>query len=109
MSNFKKYVFDLDGTLCSLTDGDYASALPFLNRIAKVNKLYDEGHEIIVYTARGMGRFSNNSASAKENFEDLTRDQLEDWGVRYHLLMLGKPSGDFYIDDKGLSDISFFE
>ena len=104
-----KYVFDLDGTLCSLTNGDYASATPYLNRIALVNKLYDEGHQIVISTARGMGRYENNADLAREKFEALTLSQLTTWGVKFHSLILGKPSGDVYIDDKGVSDVMFFD
>ena len=49
------YVFDIDGTICTTTDGDYALAKPLKDRIAMVNKLYDEGHTIVFQTARGMG------------------------------------------------------
>ena len=58
------YCFDLDGTLCTLEvdhmdegpDKDvtqYTEATPKQNRIDYVNRLYDEGHTIIIETARG--------------------------------------------------------
>ena len=48
------YVFDIDGTLCTLVNNaDYKKAQPLPNRIEIVNKLYDEGHYIKLYTARG--------------------------------------------------------
>tara|TARA_R110000744_G_scaffold186598_4_gene306000 strand:+ start:6173 stop:6499 length:327 start_codon:yes stop_codon:yes gene_type:complete len=102
------YVFDIDGTLCTNTHGDYQSALPLENRIKKVNQLFDEGHKIILLTARGMGRSHNSAAYADKAFRKLTEEQLERWGVKYHQLFLGKPSGDFYIDDKGIKDEDFF-
>ena len=46
------YVFDIDGTICTKTDGDYSQAEPLHERIQKVNELYDQGHEIIFLTAR---------------------------------------------------------
>ena len=70
------YVFDIDGTICSKTDGDYTQAQPFPERIQKVNDLYDEGHTIIFLTARGMGRSSNSVNFAYESFYDLTYSQL---------------------------------
>lgn len=103
------YVFDIDGTICSLTEGDYESATPYTSRIEKINKLYDNGHTIIFLTARGMGRSNNNIGYANRVFYDFTRNQLIDWGVKFHDLFLGKPSGDFYIDDKGLKDEDFFD
>ena len=102
------YVFDIDGTLLSLTNGEYQNALPILKRIKKVNELYDDGHTIILNTARGMGRTKNDAKAAKDMFEDLTKKQLDKLGIRYHHLFLGKPAGDIYVDDKGIKDEDFF-
>lgn len=103
------YVFDIDGTLCTLTDGDYNTAEPLYDRISIVNKLYDDGHKIVLHTARGMGRSQNSVAYANAAFKTLTEEQMEKWGVKYHELFLGKPSGDIYVDDKGIRDIDFFQ
>ena len=102
------YVFDIDGTICTKTDGDYSQAEPLPERIQKVNELYDQGHEIIFLTARGMGRSRNSPSLAHKMFFDFTKRQLEEWGVKHHDLFLGKPAGDFYIDDKGIKDEDFF-
>jgi hypothetical protein len=103
-----KYVFDIDGTICTNSSPDYGKAEPYKERIFKINELYDEGHTIIFHTARGMGRHFNNAALADLEFYNLTTNQLESWGVKYHHLFLGKPSGDIYVDDKGISDEEFF-
>ena len=55
-----------------------------------------------------MGRSNNCTVTAIAEFRDLTKKQLKEWGVKYHDLFLGKPSGDIYIDDKGVDDESFF-
>jgi len=102
------YVFDIDGTICTKTDGAYELAEPFYDRIKKINELYDAGHKIIFNTARGMGRSENSSKAAIRMFFDMTYKQLEEWSVKYHSLILGKPAGDVYIDDKGVSDENFF-
>ena len=31
------YCFDIDGTICSFTDGNYESAVPYSNRIRQIN------------------------------------------------------------------------
>ena len=50
-----RYCVDIDGTICSQTVGrDYHKAMPWWERIATINKLYDEGHNITYFTARGM-------------------------------------------------------
>ena len=102
------YVFDIDGTLCSLTDGKYENAKPYMNRIQEVNDLYESGNTIILNTARGMGRTNNDYELSNEMFRKLTEEQLDSWGVRYHQLFLGKPAGDIYVDDKGEKDEDFF-
>ena len=48
------YVFDIDGTICNNTEGDYERAEPIQARIEKINALYESGNEIIFLTARSM-------------------------------------------------------
>jgi len=103
-----KYIFDIDGTICTQSNPDYENAKPFLERIARINQLYVEGHTIIFQTARGMGRSNNNQKEAIELMYEFTKKQLDGWGVKYHDLFLGKPSGDIYVDDKGVNDEDFF-
>jgi hypothetical protein len=102
------YVFDIDGTICSITSGEYDNAEPFVERIQRVNELFNNGHTIIYNTARGMGRSSNSSAYAHAAFQELTKNQLIKWGAKHHLLLLGKPAGDIYVDDKGNNANDFF-
>ncbi len=103
-----KYVFDIDGTLCTQSAPHYEDAVPFIDRIKKVNSLYEEGHIITLFTARGMGRHNNNQMYAVQDFYELTARQMKRWGVRYHFLILGKPNADIYVDDKGVKDAEFF-
>ncbi len=104
-----KYVIDIDGTICDkLEHQEYESSVPKRDRILAINKLYDEGHYIVYLTARGMGRYSNDSKLAEAHFRYITELQLKEWGCKYHKLFLGKPSGDVYIDDKGMNANDFF-
>jgi hypothetical protein len=96
----KIYCFDLDGTLCTNTEGSYESAEPYFARIAKVNELFEAGEKILIFTARGT--------VTGINWRELTESQLKLWGVKYHELQLGKPFAHVYIDDRGISDESFF-
>lgn len=107
----KVYVVDIDGTIC--TNGDcssckYEGSVPIPERIQKINSLYDEGHTIKYFTARGMGRYNDDAEKAKNKFYNLTKMQLDIWGCKYHQLILGKPSADIYIDDKSITDYDFF-
>jgi len=102
------YIFDIDGTICTPTTGNYDHAEPLMERIKKNNFLHDEGHTIIYQTARGMGRTNNNMVESYKLFYSYTVNQLNNWGVKYHDLFLGKPAGDVYIDDKGVNDVKFY-
>lgn len=87
------YCFDLDETLCHTNGMDYSESLPNYPRIEKVNFLFNSGHYIKIFTARG--------SETGIDWRPTTASQLSDWGVLHHELILGKPAADFYIDDKG--------
>lgn len=96
------YYVDIDGTICSLVpDGDYSKVTPFMERIHRLNQLYDQGHEIHYWTARG--------SSSGKDWKDLTFAQLDHWGCKYTTLSLGKPSYDVWIDDKAWYSEDFFD
>ena len=91
---------DIDETICDYETnrdtskpGDYSKARPISQNIEKINKLFNEGHEITYFTARG-------SLSGIDYFQ-LTEKQLKEWGALYHHLSVGeKPYFDLIIDDK---------
>jgi hydroxymethylpyrimidine pyrophosphatase-like HAD family hydrolase len=95
-----KYIVDIDGTICRTNGSEYVNSTPIKERIAVINRLYDEGHTVIYWTARGM-------ASGTDHLE-LTSKQLVEWGCKFHELKMKKPSYDVWIDDKALSDREFF-
>jgi hypothetical protein len=94
MSDRKTICFDLDGTLCTNTFGEYEDAEPFPWAVARVNALADAGHRIIVLTARGF--------ATGLDWDEVTRGQLARWGVRYEALHFGKPNADVYVDDRAV-------
>lgn len=85
---------DIDETICFYDDDrDYNLAIPSFDNIAKINKLYDEGHHITYWTARG--------SVTKINWYSVTESQLKQWGAKYHNLIVGeKPAYDLLICDK---------
>jgi len=101
------YVIDIDGTICTSNNG-YEFSVPLEDRITHINELYNRGHYIKYFTARGMGRHEGDVGKAFTQFYTMTQEQLKKWGCKYHELILGKPSGDIYIDDKGVSDVGYF-
>lgn len=103
MKNKLKYCFDLDGVICKTENNNYKKSKPIKNAINKINKLYNEGHYILIYTARFMGRSNEKVSKAKKRGYQLTYNQLRLWGVKFNELKLGKPSYDLIIDDKSLN------
>jgi len=91
-----KIFVDIDETICFYDGVDrlgYKNAIPNEKNIAKINKLYDEGHTITYYTARGV--------VSKIDYFDLTKNQLDSWNCKYHNLSVGeKPDYDLLICDK---------
>ena len=95
------YCFDLDGTICTNTNGDYSKSEPFYDRINILNELYNEGNTIIIDTARG--------STTGIDWYEITKNQLGIWGVKYNRLRVGiKLNADIFIDDKGINDKLFF-
>ena len=103
------YCFDLDNTLCTTLGNDYNSCVPIQSHIDKVNYLYESGHKIIIFTARGMSKYSGNLEKIKSNLYEKTKSQIEFWGIKYHEFLMGKPSYDFVIDDKNILIEDFFQ
>lgn len=101
MKNAKRYVVDIDGTICSHSYPNHYDAKPNINRIKYINQLYEAGNYIIFLTARGSG--------SKINWRPITEAQLLSWGVKYNELHLSKPHGDYYIDDRAVVDFDFFK
>lgn len=98
------YMVDIDQTICVTPQIDgkhrYDMSVPIPHRIEEINKLYDQGHTIKYWTARGSG--------SGLDWTELTQKQLNDWGCKFHEVKLGKPSYDVWIDDKALNDALFF-
>ena len=100
------YIVDIDNTICLTrkdVEGrwDYPNSVPYEGRIEKINELYDDGNTIIYWTARGSG--------SGIDWTELTKQQLDSWGCKYHEVRLGKPSYDIWIDDKAFNDEHFFD
>jgi hypothetical protein len=94
---------DIDNTICSRDTPDslsYEKSVPLVRNIEMINRLYDVGHTITYWTARG--------ALTGIDWEQLTRRQLGTWGAKYHKLLMGKPHYDVYIDDKSFNTNSWF-
>ena len=95
-----RYVVDIDDTLIfSRIDenGEYILGAYNYGLINIINDLYEKGHEIILHTGRHWNHLS------------LTKEQLEKGNILYTTLIMGKPVGDYYIDDKAIKPENFIE
>ena len=111
MENINTIFVDIDDTICCYKDDngkiidregptDYSKAVPYLDRIEKINNLHDQGKIIVYWTARG-------TATGIKWFH-VTLKQLQDWGCKFHELKMGKPNYDIFIDDKNINSEVFF-
>jgi hypothetical protein len=107
MSKQKTIAFDLDDVICYRSKGyenlgplkyDYCESDPDV--IQFINELYEEGHKIVIYTARGMTQFKGNVALIYSELYSKTIDQLNGWGLKYDQLVMGKIHYDVLVDDK---------
>lgn len=94
---------DIDNTICiNSVELNYEQSIPITDNINKINELYDKGHTIIYWTARGT--------ATGIDWSDITFKQLNHWNVKYHKVLFNKPNYDVFIDDKNLntSDLDQF-
>jgi ATP-grasp in the biosynthetic pathway with Ter operon len=89
----RAWVWDIDGTICTETGGNYHLCVPIPGVIDLINEQHARGDEVVLHTARGMKRFNNDVAAVYQNLYELTKKQLDEWGVRYDKLIMGKPYG----------------
>lgn len=108
LNNKKVIAFDLDDTICYRDTSDesinkYLQCKPVPEMVEIVNECYESGFEVIIYTARGMLFLDGNRDNIYHYLYDLTREQLDKWGVKYHKVVLGKIFYDILVDDKVLT------
>jgi len=90
-----RYAFDIDNTLVKTNGSDYENSVPIQHRIDRLNQLFDEGHTVYLFTARGM--------ASGRNLYEFTVNQMREFGIKHHQLIMGKPDVDVFVDDKAIS------
>jgi capsule biosynthesis phosphatase len=107
-SERKHLVMDMDGTICEQTwNNTYHLAKPVQDVIDKVNDLYDAGWHVTIYTARGMRTCKGDVKEVERRYKVITEEWLLKHQVMYHRLVFGKPPGDLYVDDRGMTPSAF--
>ena len=54
----------------------------------------------MIFTSRYIGRSKEKVSLAKKKGYNFTKQQLINWGLKFHKLKFGKPSYDVFVDDK---------
>jgi capsule biosynthesis phosphatase len=101
MPKKKIICFDLDNVICFTNKKkEYHLSRPNDKAINEINKVYNKGFHVKIYTARGMKKYNGDLNKVKSAYHNLTKKQLKMWKVKYDELILGKTSYDFFVDDK---------
>lgn len=108
--NSLRICLDLDGTICTdkLPGQSYEDVVPLPGAVETINRWKDEGHYIIIQTARHMKTHAANEGKIVANIGYLY-DWLKKWNIPYDELYIGKPHADIFIDDKGRRHTSWDE
>lgn len=99
-----RLVFDFDGVICvqgkDFTNV-YSQATPYLFAIERINRAAALGYYIVICTARYMIRCHGNVVEANRLGKGEAIAWLRKFGVNFNTVILGKPSGALYVDDRG--------
>ena len=95
-----RIVIDLDGTICPIRQSNqtYADLLPLPNAVERINELKNEGHYIIISTARNMATCESNVGKVLKNVGKITLEWLDKYNIPYDEIFFGKQNA--YIDDR---------
>ena len=96
------FCFDIDNTICKTKKGNYSKSSVIKKNIQTINKLYDDGHIIKIFTSRYMGRANSDIKKTYRIGYKKTFNQLVKWNLKFHHLLMGKPRYDVIIDDKSI-------
>lgn len=98
-----RLAIDVDGTLCH-TKGvgqTYADVLPLDGAVETMQRWKDQGHYLIIQTARHMRTCDANEGKVLAMGAKLLVDWLDKHHIPYDEIRFGKPHVDIFIDDKG--------
>ena len=94
---------DVDGVLANTSSKkDYENSEPIIENIHLLNDLYWSGAHITLHTARYMLRENHNAKLAHDRGYEELRKWCKKHFVYYDNIVMGKPSAQYYIDDKAI-------
>lgn len=106
----KRLIVDLDDTICSTVNGDYANSIPKIDIINKLIEYKSMGFEIAINTSRNMRTYEGNIGKISANTLPIIIGWLDKHHVPYDEVYVGKPwcgTEGFYIDDRAIRPSEF--
>ncbi len=90
---------DLDGVICQLRKDNesYQDLKPKDGAVERIQQLKNNGHYIIIHTARRMKTHNGNVAKVIADIGKITLDWLERYSIPYDEILFGKPWANIYI------------
>jgi capsule biosynthesis phosphatase len=97
--------FDLDNTIVTYPciPGDYTTVKPIYTIINLIKKLKNDGHTIIIHTARRMKTHNHNQGAVLADIGEITFKTLREFEIPFDEIIFGKPIADIYIDDRSIN------
>ena len=95
---------DLDGVIADFKNENdtYADVKPIEGAAKKIKALKNNGHYIIIYSARNMKTQDGNLGKVIANIGEITINWLHKNNIIYDEIYFGKPWADIYIDDNAI-------
>jgi len=107
-SEKKRFCFDIDSTLLSISDNN-ENIIPNIKNIEYLKYLKKMGHFIILDTSKNMDKFNGNIGKVNKVGYKIIYDALEKFNIPYDEIYFNKPYADFYIDNNSLSTFNDLE
>ncbi len=102
-----RIVMDIDDTISTHRNRDYANAIPNFEMIRKMQELAKQGIEFVLFTARGQISCNGDIKKIEEEKGPTLRAWLKRYNVPYSELRFGKPIADVYVDDSAMTPDEF--
>ena len=100
---------DLDGVICKLKEEGqtYDVLLPVEGACESLQALKENGHYIIINTARHMKTCQGNLGAVTAKISLITLNWLAKYNIPFDEIYFGKPHADVYIDDNAYRFLSW--
>lgn len=106
----KRIIVDLDNTICTTENGDYANSTPVAAVVEKLRWYKSQGFEIAISTSRNMRTYEGCIGKINANTLPIIISWLEQHAIPFDEIYVGKPwcgHDGFYVDDRAVRPSEF--